>query len=67
MGLLGVLEMDDAEEQRIFGRVQQHESRALQIQLTPLSLEAINLSLIFLYCLFISYFCDVAEKKEVNK
>lgn len=35
MGLLGVLEMDDAEEQRIFGGVQQHEGGALQTQLTP--------------------------------
>lgn len=37
MGLLGVLEMEDAEEQRIFGRIQQHEGGALQTQLTPLS------------------------------
>lgn len=37
MGLFGVLEMEDAEEQRIFGGVQQHEGGALQTQFMPLS------------------------------
>lgn len=71
MGLLGALEMDDAEEQWIFGGVQQHEGGALQTQLTPWSSWSLrayqSLTDIPSLRIYLFYFCDVAEKREVNK
>lgn len=55
MGLLGVLEMEDAEEQRIFGGVQQHEGGALQTQLTPLSSCSLGGHQVYNWYSFIAY------------
>lgn len=60
MGLLGVLEMEDAEEQGIFGGVQQHEGGTLRTQLTPLSSCSLrghqSLTDVPLLCIYLQFF-----------